>query len=267
MPPRIPPHRSLLAPISGPTPGRLAISPGNCVPAKLARLACSFTSPCSSYPRTLPPPRAISAIVQPSPVQPSPLHRPPRGQSPAGRSLIARALSSSSGNPVNTGSDDAGSTSAGFDSKKFAILLSGGPRTTSSVQTKRGGPRKSRAGVLTIRNSWNNAKVAISDMDYKLKGWVSAGTCGFKKSKRSSAFAQERVIEEAFKKARAFGMRQVMINMKGPAIALRKPLFKQIREVTGIRVMKLRHSDHVPHGGCKPRKSRRRRYRTKARRA
>jgi ribosomal protein S11 len=61
-------------------------------------------------------------------------------------------------------------------------------------------------------------------------------------------------------------IRKVMINMTGPAIVLRKPLFRQIREQTDVRVMKLRTSDSVPHGGCRPRKSRRRRYKTKARR-
>ena len=64
-----------------------------------------------------------------------------------------------------------------------------------------------------------------------------------------------------------FGFRQVQINMTGPIFQLRKPLFKHIREQTGLRVMKLRHIDHMPHGGTRPRKSRRRRYRTKQRRA
>ena len=54
--------------------------------------------------------------------------------------------------------------------------------------------------------------------------------------------------------------------MKGPAVALRKPIMQQVREQTAIRIMKLRLSDSVPHGGCRPKKSRRRRMKTKQRR-
>jgi len=61
------------------------------------------------------------------------------------------------------------------------------------------------------------------------------------------------------------GLRKVMINMTGPAIMLRKPLLRQLREQSQLRIMKLRLSDSVPHGGCRPRKARRRKYKTRAR--
>jgi len=62
--------------------------------------------------------------------------------------------------------------------------------------------RRKTAGVISIRNTWNNTLVTISDMDYKVKGWMSAGQAGFKKSKRSSFFAMEKCLSEAFLKAR-----------------------------------------------------------------
>ena len=95
---------------------------------------------------------------------------------------------------------------------------------------------------------------------------MSAGTAGFKKSKRSSVFAMEKTLSLAFSKARAAGIRRVMLTLTGPAVFLRKPLFRQVREATGLRVMKLRMAHNVPHGGCRPRKSRRRRIKTKAKR-
>lgn len=131
---------------------------------------------------------------------------------------------------------------------------------------KGGKGRKSLGGVIAIQNTWNNTLISVSDSSYKQLGFVSGGTVGFKKSKRSSQFATEKAISEAFAKARSVGIRRVMISMSGPAITLRKPLFKQIREQTGLRIVKLRMSDNVPHGGCRPRKSRRRRWKTKARR-
>jgi len=126
-------------------------------------------------------------------------------------------------------------------------------------------PKRVTAGVLAIQNTWNNTIVTVTDINYKVKSVVSAGQCGFKKSKRSSFFAMEKTVAEAFARARTAGLRKVMINMTGPAVVLRKPLMKQIREETKIRVMKIRMSHSVPWGGCRPRKSRRRRYKTRAR--
>ena len=119
--------------------------------------------------------------------------------------------------------------------------------------------------MIAIKNSWNNTIVSISNSSYKQLGFVSGGTAGFKKSKRSSQFCTEKTIAEAFAKARSFGIRKVMLALSGPAISLRKPLFKGLRDQVGLRIMKLRMTDNVPHGGCRPRKSRRRRWRTKAR--
>jgi len=130
---------------------------------------------------------------------------------------------------------------------------------------KGGKAKKSMSGVLSIRNTWNNTTVTISDAQYKVLGWVSGGSVGFKKSKRSSQFATEKCLTEAFRKAKAFGIRRVSLRMSGPAIMMRKPLFRQIREEVGIRIMKLRMTDNVPHGGCRPRKSRRRRWKTRSR--
>ena len=135
-----------------------------------------------------------------------------------------------------------------------------------AVAPQKGGKgRRLLGGVIAIKNTWNNTIVSISNSRYKTLGRVTGGSAGFKKSKRSSQFATEKVISDAFAKAKSFGIRKVMISLTGPAISLRKPLFKGLRDELGLRIMKLRMSDNVPHGGCRPRKSRRRRWKTKAR--
>lgn len=181
-------------------------------------------------------------------------------QQPLHLRLNAQSLSSSAAGFEQPGAYDVfrGKRAAGGGGDLFDPR-SQTPRTAAAKQ------RTHLAGVLHIRNTWNNTHVAISTMDYKTKATVTAGKCGFKKSKRSSFFATEKVIQEAFAKARAIGIRKVMINMSGPAISLRKPLFRTIREQSNLRIMKLRYSDNVPHGGCRPRKSRRRRFKTKSR--
>ena len=148
---------------------------------------------------------------------------------------------------------------------------SGMPRMERDSKGRATGPQKGGkgkrllGGVIAIKNTWNNTLVSISNSSYKQLGRVTAGSAGFKKSKRSSQFAPEQVISDAFATAKSFGIRKVAIHLSGPAISLRKPLFKGLREEVGLRLMKLRMNDNVPHGGCRPRKSRRRRWRTKAR--
>ena len=127
-------------------------------------------------------------------------------------------------------------------------------------------PRRNVSGVISINCKWNNTLVDISDTAFNTKATVSAGSCGFKKSKRSSVFAMEKTVSEAFVKARALGIRKVMINLTGSAMVLRKPLMQSLREQSNLRIMKLRMSTSLPHGGCRPRKSRRRRVKTKAKR-
>ena len=148
---------------------------------------------------------------------------------------------------------------------------SGMPRMERDSKGRATGPQKGGkgkrllGGVIAIKNTWNNTLVSISNSSYKQLGRVTAGSAGFKKSKRSSQFATEKCLTEAFRKAKAFGIRRVSLRMSGPAIMMRKPLFRQIREEVGIRIMKLRMTDNVPHGGCRPRKSRRRRWKTRSR--
>ena len=199
-------------------------------------------------------PTLISAAVRPPPLQPlSPCAMP------CGRSLLLDAVLPRQ-------------RTRGLSSSLAGIQQAGLPRMERDARGRAVGPakggkaRKNQGGVLAIKNTWNNTLISISNSSYKQVGFVSAGTVGFKKSKRSTQFATERAISEAFAKARSFGIRRAMITMRGPAIALRKPLFKQLRDEVGIRIVKLRMTDNVPHGGCRPRKSRRRRWKTRARR-
>jgi small subunit ribosomal protein S11 len=198
-------------------------------------------------------PRLLSGCAHaPALTSAGPLLRPAPARTALSTALLQpRSLSSSA-----AGLERAGMPRLEFDSR-------GRPQGPQ----KGGKGRKSLSGVLAIRNTWNNTHVAISDSRYKLKGWVTGGSVGFKKSKRASQFATEKCMTEAFRKAKALGIRRVSLRMSGPAIMLRKPLFKQIRDEVGLRIMKLRMTDNVPHGGCKPRKSRRRKWKTKARKA
>ena len=90
------------------------------------------------------------------------------------------------------------SSAAGFESTVQSVLENM-PRSRAMKPVK-----KSQAGVLSIKNTWNNTIITISDADYNTKGSVSGGSVGFKKSKRSSFFAMEKCVTEAFRKAHQF---------------------------------------------------------------
>ena len=73
------------------------------------------------------------------------------------------------------------------------------------TQGRQGGskPRRNVSGVISINTKWNNTLIDISDTAFNTKATVTAGTCGFKKSKRASVFATEKTVSEAFLKARS----------------------------------------------------------------
>ena len=97
-----------------------------------------------------------------------------------------------------------GSSAAGFESTLRAPARSSdAPSARLRASSHQQRASRSFAGVLSVRNSWNNTIVTISDMDYKTKATVSSGSAGFKKGKRSSFFAMEKCVQEAFRKAHA----------------------------------------------------------------
>ena len=73
------------------------------------------------------------------------------------------------------------------------------------TQGRQGGskPRRNVSGVISINTKWNNTLIDISDTAFNTKATVTAGSCGFKKSKRASVFATEKTVSEAFVKARS----------------------------------------------------------------
>jgi small subunit ribosomal protein S11 len=126
-----------------------------------------------------------------------------------------------------------------------------GRRTAGKKKEKKNVPN----GVCHILATFNNTKVTFSDPTGNVVAWSSTGTVGFKGSRKSTPFAAKTATEDAVRKAREHGMRQVEVELKGPGSGREAALRAIAAE--GIKVTTIRDVTPVPHNGCKRPKMRR----------
>ncbi len=110
-------------------------------------------------------------------------------------------------------------------------------------------------GVAHIKATFNNTIVTITDTTGAVLCWDSAGTIGYKGSRKSTPFAAQRAGERAADKAKKFGMREVEVWIKGPGSG-RESAVRAIR-AGGLDVKAIVDVTPLPHNGCRPRKRRR----------
>jgi small subunit ribosomal protein S11 len=112
-----------------------------------------------------------------------------------------------------------------------------------------------QTGIAHISATFNNTIVAITDVSGNVVSWSSAGTCGFKGSRKSTPFAAQLAAEDAAKKAMEHGMRNISVFVKGPG-AGRESALRALNSA-GFKISLIRDVTPVPHNGCRPRKRRR----------
>ncbi|MEC9005994.1 MAG: 30S ribosomal protein S11 [Nitrospirota bacterium] len=112
-----------------------------------------------------------------------------------------------------------------------------------------------QAGIAHVRASFNNTLVTITDMSGNAVSWSSAGSLGFKGSRKSTPFAATRAGEAAGRKAMEYGMRQIDVYVNGPGSG-RESAVRALQSV-GLRVTLIRDVTPIPHNGCRPPKRRR----------
>ena len=110
-------------------------------------------------------------------------------------------------------------------------------------------------GIAFIKTTFNNTIVSLTDMRGQVISWSSAGRCGFKGSRKSTAFAATTVAQEAARGAINHGMNEVEVRVQGPG-AGRESAVRAI-QAAGLRVSAIKDTTPVPHNGCRPRKQRR----------
>ena len=109
-------------------------------------------------------------------------------------------------------------------------------------------------GRAYIQSTFNNTIVTLTDPTGNPVAWGSAGTAGFRGSRKSTAFAAQRAGEDAAKKAMGEGVRQVDVFVRGPG-AGREAAIRAIQGA-GIIVSSIKDVTPIPHNGCRPPKRR-----------
>ena len=125
------------------------------------------------------------------------------------------------------------------------------------------GPKKGKkkvmknvaVGVAHIHATFNNTIVSITDTNGNVISWSSAGTRGFKGSRKSTPFAAGLVAEDAVRKAMDHGLKAAGIEVNGPGTGRESAL--RAVATCGVRITYIRDVTPIPHNGCRPPKRRR----------
>jgi small subunit ribosomal protein S11 len=110
-------------------------------------------------------------------------------------------------------------------------------------------------GLACIQATFNNTIVTITDGTGNVVTWASAGSAGFKGSRKSTPFAAQMAAENAAKKAIAQGMKEVKVYVKGPG-AGREAAIRSL-QAAGLEITAIKDVTPIPHNGCRARKRRR----------
>lgn len=124
---------------------------------------------------------------------------------------------------------------------------------------RRGARRRERKNVphgqAHIHATFNNTIVTITDPTGATVAWGSAGTAGFKGSRKSTPFAARLAAEQAIKAAQQLGLQEVDLFVKGPGPG-RENAIRAVQAM-GLKVRSISDVTPVPHNGCRPPKKRR----------
>jgi small subunit ribosomal protein S11 len=123
------------------------------------------------------------------------------------------------------------------------------------------GPKKKKIkrnvpkGIANVAASFNNTMITITDPNGETLCWDSAGTVGFKGSRKSTPFAAQMAAERCAEKALKMGMKEVEVRVKGPGSG-RESAIRSL-QAAGLKIRAIEDVTPLPHNGCRPRKRRR----------
>ena len=123
------------------------------------------------------------------------------------------------------------------------------------VRRRAKGAKSVPVGVVHILASFNNTTVSITDPRGNVLSWSSGGRCGFKGSRKSTAYAGTVVCQEACKVALGYGLHEVEILVQGPGSG-RESAIRAV-QAAGLQISGIKDITPIAHNGCRARKSRR----------
>ena len=128
-------------------------------------------------------------------------------------------------------------------------------RNTAAKKVRRKEKKNVVAGHAHIKSTFNNTVISITDPNGNVIAWASAGTVGFKGSRKSTPYAAALSADGAARRAMEHGMSQVEVYVKGPG-AGREQAIRSL-QAAGLEVSAITDVTPIPHNGCRPPKRRR----------
>ncbi|MGH6718820.1 MAG: 30S ribosomal protein S11 [Alphaproteobacteria bacterium] len=128
-------------------------------------------------------------------------------------------------------------------------------RESAAARPRRRERKNITSGVAHVNASFNNTTVTITDAQGNAIAWSSAGSSGFKGSRKSTPYAAQVAAENAGRKAQEHGMRTLEVEVRGPGSG-RESALRSLQAV-GFVITAIRDVTPIPHNGCRPPKRRR----------
>jgi small subunit ribosomal protein S11 len=134
-------------------------------------------------------------------------------------------------------------------------MATAGRKGAAKTKVRRKEKKNIAVGQAHIKSTFNNTIISITDPQGSVISWASAGTVGFKGSRKSTPYAAQMAAEAAGRRAMEHGMKRVDVFVKGPGSGRETA----IRSLTaaGLEVGTIQDVTPVPHNGCRPPKRRR----------
>ncbi len=110
-------------------------------------------------------------------------------------------------------------------------------------------------GAIHIKATFNNTIVTVTDMEGNVLAWSSAGSVGFKGSRKGTPYAAQMAAESVAKKAQDFGIKNLTVYVKGPGSGRESAM--RVLQAFGFKIVAIKDVTPIPHNGCRPPKRRR----------
>ena len=129
------------------------------------------------------------------------------------------------------------------------------PKKSGSLKSAKKGRQKVTRGRIYVQSTYNNTIVTVTDENGQVLGWGSAGSIGFKGSKKSTPYAAQRTMEETMGKLKNLGLVEVDVFTKG--IGSGRDSAVRALQGTNLSVLAIKDVTPIRHGGVRPKKPRR----------
>tara|TARA_Y100000748_G_C15223758_1_gene382291 strand:- start:111 stop:557 length:447 start_codon:yes stop_codon:yes gene_type:complete len=141
------------------------------------------------------------------------------------------------------------------NTKKQEAASTSKPKIEKVKKTKKKIKKNITSGIAFVNASFNNTIITISDDSGNVIAWSSAGSKGFKGSRKSTPYAAQIAADSAASKAQEHGLKTLTVRLKGPGSGRETAL--RALQARGFKILTIKDTTPMPHNGARPPKKRR----------